>query len=182
MKTFSKWVACAAIAVLLFAGAARADGDSVAGGKVKSINADKKEFVLTDAAGKDATIKFGDQLVINRAGKDSANDRKVGDAVNVCHSKGVLTWTAHYILVQEGESKNSELVRGSVKGYDAEKKQLTFTDETGKDVVFAMGDAKVHLNKKDSKIQDLKIGDNVLAIVEKTGDKTTLKTLMAERK
>jgi len=182
MKSFSKWV-CAPIAVLLLAGGAvRADGDSVAGGKVKSINADKKEFVLTDAAGKDATIKFGDQLVINRAGKDSGNDLKVGDAINVCHSKGVLTWTAHYILVQEGDSKNSELVRGSVKGYDVEKKELTFTNETGKDVVFAMGDAKVSLNKKASKVEDLRIGDNALAIVEKTGDKSTLKTLMAEHK
>ena len=45
-----------------------------------------------------------------------------------------------------------------------------------------MGHAKVRLNGKDSKIGDIKIGDKVLAIVEKMGEGTTLKCLMIERK
>jgi Cu/Ag efflux protein CusF len=93
-----------------------------------------------------------------------------------------VTWPAHYILVKEGATKNSSLVRGSVKGYDADKKELTFTDEHGKDWNFPMSDAKVTLNNKEGKIKDVKIGDNGLAIVEKTGDKMSLKLLMAEQK
>jgi Cu/Ag efflux protein CusF len=182
MKSFSKW-ASATVAIVVLAGAARADNFSVASGTVKSINADKKEFMLTDAAtGKDETIKFGDPLVINRGGKDTASDLKVGDLVDVCHEKGFVTWPAHYILVKEGATKNSSLVRGSVKGYDADKKELTFTDEHGKDWNFPMSDAKVTLNNKEGKIKDVKIGDNGLAIVEKTGDKMSLKLLMAEQK
>jgi hypothetical protein len=45
-----------------------------------------------------------------------------------------------------------------------------------------MGDAKVRLNRENSKISDIKIGDKVLAIVEKIGEGTTLKCLMIERK
>jgi hypothetical protein len=45
-----------------------------------------------------------------------------------------------------------------------------------------MGKAKVRLNKEDSKIEDIKIGDHALAIVEKMGEGTTLKCLMIDRK
>src|ERR1700683_5608313 len=122
MKSFSKWVIALAATVLL-AGTSTA-ADTVATGKVKSINADKKDMVLTDAAGKDWTIKLGDKVLINRDGKESPSDLKAGDPVSVCYDKGLLTWTAHYILVQEGANKNLNLVYGSVKSYDADKKQL----------------------------------------------------------
>jgi hypothetical protein len=45
-----------------------------------------------------------------------------------------------------------------------------------------MADAKVRLNMQGSKIEDLKIGDTILAIVEEVGDKATLKDLMGSRK
>ena len=63
--------------------------DAIAAGKVKAINADKKEFVLTDSAGKDWTIKLGDNVIINRGGKESQSDLKAGDPVNVCYDKGL---------------------------------------------------------------------------------------------
>lgn len=180
MTNLVKWV-CAVVAVVLLAGPVAA-ADVVAAGKVKAINADKKEFVLTDAAGKEAKYKLGDTVIINSGGKETKSDLNVGDMVNVCYDKGLLTWTVHYILVQEGDSKNWELVRGSVKSYDADKKQLAFTDAAGKESTFAMGDAKVRLNKEASKVEDIKIGDHALAIVEKKGDKATLRSLMVDRK
>ena len=179
MMSLSKWFSAMATFVLL-AGPAVAD-DAIATGKVKAIIAEKKEFVLTDSAGKDWTIKLGDTVVINRGGKESQSDLNAGDPVNVCYDKGLLTWTAHYILVQEGDAKNRELVHGSVKNYDVDKKEVTFTDRA-KDWTFRMGDAKVRLNREDSKISDIKIGDKVLAIVEKMGEGTTLKCLMIDRK
>jgi hypothetical protein len=179
MKCFSKWV-CALVATALLAGATMA-GEAVATGKVKAINADKKEFVLTDPAGKDFTLKLGDAVVINRGGKETTSDLKAGDAVSVMYDKGVLTWTAEYILVQDGTNKNCELVHGTIKSYDPSKKQLAFAGHA-KEWTFAMGDAKVRLNMQESKVDDVKIGDNAIAVVETIGDKSTLKSLMVERK
>jgi hypothetical protein len=179
MKCFSKWV-CALVATALLAGTTMA-GEAVATGKVKSINADKKEFVLTDPAGKDFTLKLGDAVVINRGGKETTSDLNAGDAVSVLYDKGVLTWTAEYILVQGGTNKNCELVHGTIKSYDPGKKQLAFAGHA-KEWTFAMGDAKVRLNMQESKADDVKIGDNAVAIVETIGDKSTLKSLMVERK
>ena len=179
MMNFSKWFSALAAFVLL-AGSAVA-GDAIAAGKVKGIHADKKEFVLTDdSAGKDWTFKLSDTVIINRGGKESQSDLQAGDPVNVCYDKGLVTWTAHYILVQEGDAKNRELMHGTVKNYDADKEEVTFTDQA-KDWTFPMGYAKVRLNGKDSKIRDIKIGDKALAIVEKIGEVTTLKCLMIER-
>jgi len=180
MKCFSKCFG-SLVAIVLVAGPALA-ADGVSAGKVKTINAEKKEFVLTDGNNKDWTIKLGDNVVINRGGKESKSDLKADDVVNVCYDKGLLTWTALYILVQEGDTKNCELVHGTVKGYDVDKKVLTFTDQQGKELSFTMGRAQVLLNHAASKIEDIKIGDNALALVEKTGDKTTLKSLMIMRK
>jgi hypothetical protein len=180
MKNLLMWFSAMA-AVVMLAGPAVAE-DAVSAGKVKGVNAEKKDFVLTDSAGKDWTIKLGDAVVINRGGKESQSDLDAGDAVNVCYDKGVLTWTAHYILVQEGNTKNCELVHGTLKNYDVDKKEVTFTDHREKDWTFPMGSAKVRLNKQDSKIEDIKIGDRVLGIVEKDVDPTTLKCLMFEHK
>lgn len=177
---FSKWFMAVA-AIVLLAGTSVA-ADTIGTGKVKAINSDKKEFVLTDGADKDTTYKLDDNVVINRAGKESKSDLKVGDAVNLCYDKGLVTWTAHYILVQEGDSKNFGLVRGTIKSYDAEKKQLAFTSAQGKEMTFPMGATKVRLNKEASKAEDIKIGDTALAIIETDGDKETLKCLMVNRK
>jgi hypothetical protein len=180
MKNFSKWFSGLAVIVLLAGPAVAAD--AISAGKVKEVNAGKKEFVLTDSAGKDWTIKLSDTVIINRGGKESKSDLNAGDQVNVCYNKGFVHWTAHYILVQEGDTKDCLLVHGSVKNCDVDKKEVTFTDtDRAKDWTFSMGHAKVRRNGGDSKIGDIKIGDKVLAIVERVGEGTTLKCLMIER-
>ena len=178
MMSLTKWLsATLAIAVL----ASTAAADTVASGKVKSINADNKTVVVTDSAGKDATFKLGDNLVVNREGKESKSDLKAGDAINVCYDKGVFTWTAHYILVQEGTFKNSELIRGNVKGYDADKKELTFTNEAKKDSTYSLGKALVRLNMEDTTMDNVKIGDHALLIVDVVEGKSTLQSVMIDR-
>jgi hypothetical protein len=183
MKSFSKWGSVLAVLFLL-AGTAMGS-EALATGKIKGINADKSEFVLTDSTGKDVTFKIGNTVVVNRGGKESKSDLKAGDAVNVSYNKGLATWTAKYILVQEGDSKNWDLAQGSFKSYDPAKKEIICTDALGKDCTYAMGDAKVRMNKKKAKVEDIKIGDHVLCIILKTagdaGDKTTLQALMFER-
>jgi len=180
MKIFS-WMLGALTALVMAAGPSTA-ADAVAEGKIKSVNAEKKEFVLTDTAGKDWTFKLGEDLVINRGGKNTKNDLREADPVNVYFDKGVIVWTANYILVQEGDTKNCILMHGHVKQYDPETKTLTCTDQD-KSWNCKMEAAKVFLNKKESKIDDVKIGDKTLCIMEKTDDgATTLKCLMVDRK
>jgi len=181
--SLSKWFIAVAATVLLAGPSAAAD--VILAGKVKSINAEKKTFVVTDAGGKDHSLKFDEHVTVNRDGKDSKSDVKVGDPVDVCHDNGTFTWTAHYILVQEGASKNCVLMRVTFKSYDAGKKQLTFTNTAdNKDMTFGMGDAKVRLNGQDSKMENYKIGDAAVAIVNMTAgaDKGTLNSILAWRK
>ena len=180
MMCLKNWLS-ATMAIALMASTAAA-ADTVASGKIKSINADNKTFVLTDSADKDHTFHLSDKLVVNRAGKESKSDLKAGDAINVCYDKGILTWTAHYILVREGASKNWELIRGNVKGYDGDKKELTFTDGSKKDSTYAMGKAQVRLNMADAKIESVKIGDHALLIVDSIkGGTPTLRSMMVQR-
>jgi hypothetical protein len=179
MMCLSKWLSTTLAIALLASTAAAAD--TVAGGKVKSISADTKTFVLTDNAGKDFTFKLGDHLVINRAGKEGKNDLKVGDAVGVCYDPGLITWTAHYILIHEGATKDSTLSHGAFKSYDADKKQMAFTDALKKDTMYTIGAAVVRVNMKDSTPQELKIGDQALIISNTVNGKATLTSVMVQR-
>ncbi len=180
MMCLSKWIS-ATVAIVLLTGTVAA-ADTVAGGKVKSINADNKTFVLTDRADKDHTFKLDDNFVVNRAGKEGKSDLEVGDAINICYDKSPSTWTAHYILVQEGKSKNCELIRGTVKSYDADKKELTFTNESRKSSTYSMGNAMVRLNMEDIKIENVKIGGPVLIIVDTVEAKPILRSVMVDRR
>jgi hypothetical protein len=179
MVHHTKWLS-ATLAIALFASTAAA-ADTVASGKVKSINADNKTFVLTDSADKDHTFKFGDDLVVNRAGKEGKSDLKAGDSISVCYDPGVFTWTSHYILVHEGKTMKSTLWHGTFKSYDTEKKQIGFTDSLKKDDTYAIGDAMVRVNMKDSTVQELKIGDHALIISNIVDGKTTLSSVMVQR-
>jgi len=178
MKSLSKWFSAAAAIFVLSSTAMAAD--AIATGKIKSVIADKKEFVLTDAAGKDFTFAFGDNVLINRGGKETKSDLNAGDPVSVCYDKGLVTWTANYVLVQDGDSKNYVLSHGKFKACDADKKEFSVTDDSGKNVTFTMNDAKVRLNKEPSKIEDIKIGDKILIVAEKDGDTLTVKAVLAE--
>jgi len=166
---------------LLFAGAALAS-HGISTGTVKSVDTNKKEFILTDSEGKDLTINLGKDVVINRAGKESSTDLRANDAINVCYDKGTKTWTASFILVNEGAHKDFTLVHGKFKSYDADTKEFTNTESGGKDKVYQMGNAKVRLNMKASKIEDIKIGDITLAIVNPIGGTPSLNALMVSRK
>lgn len=181
MMCFTKWLS-ATLAIALLASTATA-ADTVAVGKIKSINADNKTFVLTDGASKDFTFKIGDDLVINRAGKEGNNDLKAGDSVSVCYDPGLVTWTSHYILVHEGATSKSTLSHGTFKSYDTEKKQLAFTDSLKKETMYAIGDAMVRVNMKDSTVQDLKIGEQALLISNNSAaGASTLTSVMVQRK
>jgi hypothetical protein len=181
MKSFSMWFSAVA-AILMLAAPAMAI-DAIFTGKVKTTSADKKTCVLTDVSGKDHTFTLDAKVPINRAGKETNSDLKAGDAVQVCYEQGVPS-TCHYIVVQEGDSKNWTLSRCTFKSYDATTKQITFTDTAdSKDAAFATGDAKVSLNGEAVRMEGMKIGDAAFVIVDRTtGVAPTLKAFVASRK
>jgi hypothetical protein len=160
---------------------ARTPAPAFSTGTVKSVNAEKREFVLTDRGGKEWTFTLGGDAVVNRGGTESPTGLKADDAVVVCSANGTATGTARYILVKEGATKDCKLVRGTFKNYDAATKAFTNTEKDGQDKNYALGDAKVRLNMNASKIEDIKSGDKTLAIVEWVGDKVNLKALMFSR-
>src|SRR5437867_3370477 len=112
---------------------------ALATGKVKAVNADNKEFVLTDDAG-------GKEWTFKRGGDESPSGLKTDDAVVVCSANGTASGTAHYILVKEGATKDWKLARGTFKNYDAAKREFTCSETGGQDKTYPMGDAKVRLN------------------------------------
>jgi Cu/Ag efflux protein CusF len=182
MRIFSKWVGALA-AIVLLAGTAGA-AEAIAVGKIKSVNANKKEFVLTGEGDKNNTFTLGENVVINHPDKEGKfADLKEGDRVSILYDKGVLTWMAEYILVHEGDNKKAELARGGVKTWNPKKEQLTLTGFDGKDYTFEVGMAtKVQLAGKAIKMDDLKLGDKATVIFERDGDKMTIKQVIAERK
>jgi len=171
-----------AVVTVLFLANAAISAETIAAGKIKGVDAGKKEFVLTDANGKDFTFKINDQTLMNRGGKESKSDLAVNDSVFVYYDRGVLTWTARYILIREGDSKNWELAHGKLKGYEGDKKYLSVTLDDGTEPTYPAADAKAWVNNKEAKFDDLKIGEPVLLVVDKEGGKTHLKWAMVERK
>ncbi len=174
-----KWLSATLVVVLMASTATAAD--TVAGGTVKSINADNKTFVLTDSANKDFTFKLGQNVVINRAGKESSADLKAGDSIYVAYDKGILTWTANYILVQEGASAHWELICGTVKGSDLAKKEFTLTNEDKRDSTYSTDNAAVRINMENSRFDNVRIGDHAVLVVDKGGARPVVRSVMIER-
>jgi Cu/Ag efflux protein CusF len=60
--------------------------------------------------------------------------------------------------------------KGKITKISADQKELTVTDENGKKLEFVMDDdAKIQLNDKDTKLKELKKGDEVTVTYEKKG-------------
>jgi hypothetical protein len=179
MKQMTKWLGTF-LAIALMASTAAA-AERIASGKVKSVNADNKSFVLTDSENKDFTFKFGDKLLVNRDGKESRGDLKAGDPITVHYDKGLVNWTADYILVHDGKTKDMDLVHGTIKNYDADKKELTIMDVDSKTpTIYGVGKADVRINNEDGTAQSLKIGDHALIIINRS-DKAAQR-VMVDRK
>jgi Cu/Ag efflux protein CusF len=181
MRTISTGAA-ALLAVLLLGGAATA-AEAAAAGKIKSINPEKKQFVLTDEAGKDHTFATDEHTVINPPGAvGKFADLKEGEQVSVVYNKGLTTWTAGYILVHTGDFKKASLTHGTVKSWDAATGMLTVTGGDNKDYTFEVGaTARVQLAGKPAKTADLKPGDKVNVVYDREGNKVAARDVFAER-
>jgi Cu/Ag efflux protein CusF len=185
MIRLPKWLPVVLCFAFLVGLTARACGaEATARGKVKSIEADKKQFILTDLNGKDWTFTVADNTIIRTADKETKlADLKPGDDVSIVYDKGVTQFTANYILNHQGDTKGLEVGFGALKLFDPDKKQLVLTDPNGKDWTFRMADdAKVRLSDKEAKPADLKLGDKLTVVFEKKGNDLTVQDVHAMRK
>jgi len=185
MIRLSKWLPVVLCFAFLVGLTARACGaEATARGKVKSIEAEKKQFILTDLNGKDWTFTVADNTTFRSADKEAKfNDLKPGDDVSIVYDKGITQFTAQFILNHQGDNKGLEVGYGALKHYEADKKQLVLTDPNGKDWTFQMGDdAKIRLSDKEAKPADLKLGDRVTVVYEKKGNDMMVHDVLAMRK
>jgi Cu/Ag efflux protein CusF len=185
MIRMPKWVvAVLALGVMAAVSVPARAEEKVFRDKVKSVNADKKTFTMTDEQGKEFTYKLDDNSIINDGtDKGGLANLKAGDEVTVLYEIGVLANTARYVLVHNDKNKDRELARGAVKTWDADKKEMTITELNQKDRTFNVGgDAKVELSGKPAKLNDLKLGDRVTMIYDSKGGKNTVLDIVADRK
>jgi hypothetical protein len=77
----------------------------------------------------------------------------------------------------------ADSAKGKIKSLSADKNELIVTDSNGKDLTFQTNaQSKVQLNNKDSRLNDLKVGDEVTVTFDKEGDKMIAKRIDVERK
>jgi hypothetical protein len=156
--------------------------ESITTGKVKSIQSEKREFILTEHSGKERTVKLDENVIIHRGGREGQGELKVNDAVCVSHETNELVLTAKHILIQEGESSHWILDHGYVKSIDAEKKEIVYTDDKGVNRTYSTIDVTAYVNRAAVKVESIKNGERVLALLRKGGDQTSLKSLYVTRK
>jgi ribosomal 50S subunit-recycling heat shock protein len=130
-------------------------------GRIESISADKKEFVVKDAKGKEHTFNLGRDAKVRLDGKESQfADLKTGDQVVIAYEKEADQMMARHIRSTRRGATRTAL--GEIKSISAAKNQLTLKDLGGKEHTFNLArDAKVQLGEKEGKLADLKAGDEV---------------------
>src|ERR1700736_4551015 len=87
MMRMPKWILVVLTVAVLAAFATPVLADE-AKGKIKSVNTDKKEFVVTDKDAKDWTFHFNDDGKVRVGDKDGTlTDLKEGDEVTITYEK-----------------------------------------------------------------------------------------------
>jgi len=77
----------------------------------------------------------------------------------------------------------AEMAKGKIKSVTADKQEFVLTDTNGKDWTFHLDPkATVRLNDKDTKLNDLKAGDEVEIKYEKKGDQFIAEDIRCTRK
>jgi Cu/Ag efflux protein CusF len=131
-------------------------------GQIKSIDTDKNELVLKDAKGKEHTLTLDKEAKVWLGSKESkTSDLKKGDRVMIAYAKSGDDLKAQQIRAYRG-NQATRMARGEVTSIAAKKNQLVIKDDTGTERTFNLAkNAKVQVDDTDSKLADLKEGDQV---------------------
>jgi hypothetical protein len=104
-----------------------------------------------------------------------------GDMVQV--PKWLVAVIALFLMVGLAAPVLADETKGKIKTVSADKKEFVFTDKDNKDWTFQVSDdAKIKLEDKDIKLNDLKPGDMVTVTYTKKGDKLIATEVKCEKK
>jgi len=96
--------------------------------------------------------------------------------------KWLLMGLAMILLVALAAPVLADEVKGKVKSITADKREFTVTDNDGKNHEFVLTeDGKVKVGDKDSKLSDLKEGDEVTITYEKKDGKMMVSEIKCKR-
>ena len=157
--------------------------------KVKSVNEEKNEFVVTAPDGKEHTFALGEQSILTRDGKEvqtsdlKQGDLKVGDEICVVFDKGLVKWTVYYILNHGDKNKGQELGRGSLRSYDDAKGEMVLVDLNNKEWRASVpATSAVQLNTESGKMKDVRVGEMVTVVYDTKDSKNNLVKAIVNRK
>jgi Cu/Ag efflux protein CusF len=168
MIRLPRWLNVSLALTLLLALASPA----LANGKIKSINADAKQVVVTDQDGKDYTYNLTDnaKIFLSNGKEGKLDDLKADQDVMVLFEKKDNKYWTSAILDRQGDYKDAVLAQGTIKSVSGD--DIAVTDSKSKDTTYSLTDTgKVSLNDKSSKLSELKDGDKVIPVYSKHGDK-----------
>jgi hypothetical protein len=164
-------VALSALAFLLALAGPLMAADTTKG-TVKSVSADKKEFVMTDENGKDWTFKEGNKFdVIINAKATTLDHLKPGEKVYITYDKEGTRLVASEVTVRAMGEAAGLTANGKIKSVDTTNNEFVLTDKNGKEWTFHVNDATKVMasNSKAAKLSNLKAGDQVRVHYMKKG-------------
>jgi len=140
----------------------QAQAAQAACGQVKQIQADQNQLTLEDPYGKQWTFRLGQNAQICRDNQArQLTDLQNGDHVVIFYNRQGENLMAQNIRCQP-QGQAAEGTHGQVQNVAADQQQLTLRDAQGKDRTFRLSqNARVEVGGKESKLADLKQGDEV---------------------
>ena len=132
-------------------------------GRVKSVDAAKRAFVVE---GNKKTFTLGDQTVIirdNRVDHFLKLELRTGDDVSIFDIAAAGNLTS-YIMVKQGATNNSTLSIGTIRRIGS----VTLVRKANTDIDYVMGNAKVFINMKPSRAEDLRMDEPVIIVISGT--------------
>ncbi|HXG11616.1 MAG TPA: hypothetical protein VNK04_17810 [Gemmataceae bacterium] len=146
-------------------------------GRIQRVAADQNAFLLRDQDGRECMVHLGRDAKVQVGNREARlTDLKEGDQVTV-----TVIRMARDIRSEE-RGRAAQTMHGLVQRVAADQNQITVRDESGKEWTFqADRDAKVRLNDRDSRLGDLRTGDQVSITFEKRGNILHAQDIRSER-
>jgi hypothetical protein len=159
------------LAVLVLLAGPAAAGEAVMG-TIKSVTADKNQFVLRDSHGKDALYTLVDAGKVRTSGdhEGKLGDLKEGAKVLVTFIK--VKDGLYAMEVRAASHDGAEkTVKGTIKKVETTANRFVLTDEAGKEALYTLADdGRIWSGDKEVRLVSLKEGSNATVHFLKIND------------
>ncbi len=146
-------------------------------GRIVKIWSEQNRFTLKEIGGAEYTFQVGQDATIRLNDQDSKlADLKEGDQVTI-------TYRMMARDINAGQpAQTAAGARGQIQRVMADQNQFILKDMSNREWTFQLvREAKVRLNERDSRLADLKEGDQVCILYEKSGDLLMARELHSSR-